>query len=349
MEDHGEWRDENDNGTFYQERAEEEGDGQNTLIALYVITIAYSITFIFGVAGNGWVVFNLLRTRPWQEGGVTPSQRSRTYILVLALSDLLLLLTLPKTITFINTGDWMFGSIMCHISLAMEIFTKLFSVLILTAMSLERYFIVCTRWRHSVSHGLLYIPLSIALFFCVIIPMAVQIHYTQLIYLQDDMTGIVHRVCANAMPDFMFTPFVTYTFIMGFAAPLAIMALCYIFLVRHVRAKFRKRTNNDVMACKMVREPRYMNEMRKSIWRIAIYHFICWGPFWLFTISTMLKGGEAPAWLTYARLVANILPYVNAAGNWILYAVLNYDVRKHIYSGNSKNRRAFFFLTSVTL
>lgn len=31
------------------------------------------------------------------------------------------------------------------------------------------------------------------------------------------MTGIVHRVCANAMPDFMFTPFVTYTFIMGFA------------------------------------------------------------------------------------------------------------------------------------
>lgn len=26
-------------------------------------------------------------------------------------------------------------------------------------------------------------------------------------------------------------------------APLAIMALCYIFLVRHVRAKFRKRTN----------------------------------------------------------------------------------------------------------
>ncbi|GMT24846.1 hypothetical protein PFISCL1PPCAC_16143, partial [Pristionchus fissidentatus] len=318
-------------------------------IALYVITIAYCITFVVGVAGNGWVVYNLLRTRPWSEGGVTPSQRSRTYILVLALSDLLLLLTLPKSIVFFNTGDWMFGSIMCHISLAVEIFSKLFSVLILTVMSLERYFIVCTRWRHSVSHGLLYIPLSVALLLSVILPMAVQIHYTLLVDLSDTQTGESHRVCVNAMPDTVFTTFVTYTFIMGFAAPLAVMTMCYILLVKHVRSKFRQRTSKDAIASKMVREPRYMSEMRKSIWRVAIYHFICWGPFWLFTICTMMRMYEAPTWLVYARLVANILPYINAAGNWILYAVLNYDVRKHIYSGNAKNRKAFFFLTSVTI
>lgn len=70
--------------------------------------------------------------------------------------------------------------------------------------------------------------------------------------------------------------------------------------------------HSDVMACKMVREPRYMNEMRKSIWRIAIYHFICWGPFWLFTISTMLKGGEAPAW-------------------WALHFFLNLALQSHMW------------------
>lgn len=43
MEDNGEWRDENDNGTFYQERAEEEGDGQNTLYDCF--SFFYDIMF----------------------------------------------------------------------------------------------------------------------------------------------------------------------------------------------------------------------------------------------------------------------------------------------------------------
>ncbi|VDP42993.1 unnamed protein product [Heligmosomoides polygyrus] len=85
------------------------------------------------------------------------------------------------------------------------------------------------------------------------------------------------------MDDDAFNMYAQYTFVVGFVVPFFLMTVCYILLVRHVRAKFRNR-KVAVSSSKTLREPRYMHEMRKSIWRIAVFHFVCWAPFWVFAI-----------------------------------------------------------------
>uniref|UniRef100_A0A1I7WMR6 G_PROTEIN_RECEP_F1_2 domain-containing protein n=1 Tax=Heterorhabditis bacteriophora TaxID=37862 RepID=A0A1I7WMR6_HETBA len=129
----------------------------------------------------------------------------------------------------------------------------------------------------------------------------------------------------------------------------------YVPLLSYYTSSVHQSWHVTVSSSKSIREPRYMNEVRKSIWRIAVFHFVCWAPFWTFTIVphyiTQYGGQDAmeamPDWNVYCRLFANCLPYINAAGsNWVLYAVLNYDVRKHIYRHPKKK---FVFQTLSTV
>lgn len=84
------------------------------------------------------------------------------------------------------------------------------------------------------------------------------------------------------MPPYMQPYFFNYTFLCGFAFPLCVMTICYFMLVRHVRNKFEGRKGYGMLK---VRRPRYMCELTKSIWRISIFHFTCWAPYWFFTAS----------------------------------------------------------------
>ena len=101
------------------------------------------------------------------------------------------------------------------------------------------------------------------------------------------------------MPDTMEPFFINYTFMCGFAVPLMVMAVCYFMLVRHVRRRFQERKGKRISSLSklkhmngvlgfntsQIQRPRYMCELTKSIWRIAIFHFTCWAPFWFFTVS----------------------------------------------------------------
>ncbi|CAJ0931089.1 unnamed protein product, partial [Mesorhabditis belari] len=339
-------------------------------VPIHVVTTIYVMTFVIGVPGNCWVIGNLLRNRLCATGGtsLSPSHRTRLFIFILAISDLLLLLTIPAVILFIQTADWLLGSFLCHVHLAVDIFAKLFSVVVLTAMSLERYFIVCTRWRHSFKKGLTTaIPMCLALLLFVIVPMAVQIHYTTIIEIAlpasmdlsapTEQPYQIHRLCVPGMSDRLFNLFAHYMFLTGFFLPLLIMTTCYILLMRHVRRKFRMRCEAGGASGRSIREPRYMGEVRKSIWRIAIYHFVCWAPFWTVTLIPMLVANMElnspwmfhPVWRAL-QLFINILPNINAAGNWILYAFLNRDVRRHLYVGKPSNKsKTTLIFSSMTI
>ncbi|KAF1757453.1 hypothetical protein GCK72_013909 [Caenorhabditis remanei] len=319
------------------------------------MTFVYILVCLVGTPGNLWIIYKLFRAKLWSGASVqlTVSQRSRIYIFALACSDLLLLLTLPPTASYNYNGTWVFGSAACYIIRSVEIFAKLFSVILLTVMSLERYIIVCTRLRHVYRAWMSLVPLGIGTVLGVLVPTIM--HY---LYLQHFTVGYegseVTWVCLPIMTNEVFNTFAQYTFAVGFIIPFAIMTACYILLVRHVKSKYKmRRAQQTTTLAKSGKEPRYMSEVRKSIWRIAVFHFVCWAPFWGFTmlpnfiyqIDQYLNGdheeesGGESIFLVYCRLVANCLPYINAAGNWVLYALLNVDVRKHIYNQPKKKRK----------
>uniref|UniRef100_A0A914PF54 G-protein coupled receptors family 1 profile domain-containing protein n=1 Tax=Panagrolaimus davidi TaxID=227884 RepID=A0A914PF54_9BILA len=108
-------------------------------------------------------------------------------------------------------------------------------------MSLQRYLVVCTRWRYTASATLTtFIPITIGIIACVIVPVAWEIMYTEVVPYPINITE-PPVVCLNVMPTEISPYFINYTFMCGFAVPLCVMAICYFMLVRHVRQRFHER------------------------------------------------------------------------------------------------------------
>lgn len=71
---------------------------------------------------------------------------------------------------------------LCRTHTAIDRGGKLFSVVVLTAMSLQRYLVVCTRWRYTASTTLTtLIPIIVGILACVVVPIVWEIHYTKTI------------------------------------------------------------------------------------------------------------------------------------------------------------------------
>ncbi|CAH2314946.1 cysteinyl leukotriene receptor 1 [Pelobates cultripes] len=98
-----------------------------------VYSTAYSMFTLFGLIGNSFALFVLLKTY---------SQRTafHIYMLNLAISDLLFILTLPfRVIYYVNNGKWFFGDFMCRMCSYVFYVNLYCSIFILTAMSVTRF------------------------------------------------------------------------------------------------------------------------------------------------------------------------------------------------------------------
>ncbi|KAI6214056.1 Npr-27 [Aphelenchoides besseyi] len=323
------------------------------MLLIYIVVTFYSLAFLIGIIGNSFVMIQMVRRKlcfPANHRQATARERSRVFIFMLATTDFFVLLITPFTLAQLLQAQWIFGSFICRFYTAVDLSGKYFSVVILTSMSIERYLVVCTRFRYiATPYHLSIVPLALGVIFCVLIPIVPIIMYTTLFELTLEEDGRVYKqsICLHYMPEPIFTVYINYTFICGFALPLIIMACCYIQLVRHVRRKFRERTAVNRSPHSSIRGqpcPRYMGNLTRSIIRIAIFHFFCWCPFWVFSLLPSFTEAFGipftpyPEWFNNAKLFANLLPYVNSAGNAFFYAFLNRDIRKHLWRPNSRLR-----------
>nr|XP_036669888.1 neuropeptide CCHamide-2 receptor isoform X2 [Drosophila suzukii] len=99
----------------------------------YIVTVLYTLIFIVGVLGNGTLVIIFFRHRSMRN---IPN----TYILSLALADLLVILVCVPVATIVYTQEsWPFDRNMCRISEFFKDISIGVSVFTLTALSGERY------------------------------------------------------------------------------------------------------------------------------------------------------------------------------------------------------------------
>ncbi|KAI6234612.1 Npr-27 [Aphelenchoides fujianensis] len=322
------------------------------MLLIYFVVVIYCCAFIFGTLGNLFVMVQMIRRKlcfPANHRQATPRERSRVFIFILAVTDFAVLATIPLSLAQILDVQWIFGSFLCKFHAAVDLSGKFFSVVILTSMSCERFLVVCTRFRYtSTPTRLMVLPLGFGILFAVIIPIVPQILYTNLyeIRLEEEGVNFTQRVCLHYMPLHLVPIYVQYTFLTGFLLPFVIMAVCYVLLVRHVRQKYRERTavNRSPHSSLRGNRPKYMNGLTRSIIRIAIFHFSCWAPFWIFSLMPVfadafgLHFNPQADWFQSGKLLSNLLPYINSAGNSILYAWLNKDIRKHLWRPNSRLR-----------
>src|SRR6218665_1129019 len=90
------------------------GAFKSTIIVLYVIVC------FFGIATNGLVVYVLVISARLE-------RVTNIYILNLAIADLLFLLGIPFTVVTAIESMWIFGEIMCKVSLSLYIIIVLYS------------------------------------------------------------------------------------------------------------------------------------------------------------------------------------------------------------------------------
>ncbi|KAK2890645.1 hypothetical protein Q8A67_013288 [Cirrhinus molitorella] len=98
-----------------------------------VYSTVYSVITVFGLMGNGFALYVLLRT-------YRQKSAFHIYMLNLAVSDLLCVSTLPlRVLYYVNKGQWNLGDFLCRIS-SYALYVNLYcSVFFMMAMSFTRF------------------------------------------------------------------------------------------------------------------------------------------------------------------------------------------------------------------
>ncbi|KAH8309609.1 hypothetical protein KR059_012310 [Drosophila kikkawai] len=113
----------------------------------YIVPILFALIFVVGVLGNGTLIVVFLSVRQMRN---VPN----TYILSLALADLLVIITtVPLASTVYTVEYWPFGSFLCSLSEFMKDVSIGVSVFTLTALSGDRYFAIVDPLRKFHAHG----------------------------------------------------------------------------------------------------------------------------------------------------------------------------------------------------
>lgn len=98
-----------------------------------VYSTSYSLITVLGLVGNGFALLVLIRTH-------RQSSPFHVYMLNLAVSDLLCVMTLPlRVYYYVNKGEWKLGDFLCRIS-SYALYVNLYcSIYFMAAMSVTRF------------------------------------------------------------------------------------------------------------------------------------------------------------------------------------------------------------------
>ncbi|XP_052780009.1 somatostatin receptor type 2-like [Mya arenaria] len=282
-----------------------------------LMIISYVIICVIGLIGNGLVIYVVLQFSKMKT--VT-----NMYILNLAISDVLFLISLPFLITTMMLEYWIFGNAMCKIYFVFFSINFFTSVFTLTAMSADRYLAVCHPVR-----SVYYRTTRIAFFVCLIIWSISFLVMLPIILYSRTVSNKKHigkDTCTIKWPDDQPIPgekaFTWYTFLLGFLIPVALISVFYISVILRLKSvgprkksKERKKSNRKVT--------------RMVLAMISVY-VICWLPYWCFQgyLTFKPKDTNVPDWQIYMFSAFTVLSFANSMINPLLYAFLSEVFRK---------------------
>ncbi|XP_051970235.1 C-C chemokine receptor type 10 [Xyrauchen texanus] len=125
--------------------------GQELTITVIQTTV-FLIVFFLGVFGNGLVIATFAMYRQLRLRCMTD-----VFLFYLALSDMLLLLTLPLQTGETLIGSWVFGEALCKLNRGLYAINTYSGLLLLACISVDRYLVVVhTRATRRLNSGTLY-------------------------------------------------------------------------------------------------------------------------------------------------------------------------------------------------
>lgn len=284
--------------------------------------VAYIVVFILAVVGNVLVLFVIRRYRQSHHSPCAYSLTD-TFLLHLAISDLLLALTLPFFASQWISG-WVFTVGICKVAGALFSLNVYCGVLFLACISFDRYLAIVhavhTSWRNNTCLAQFVCAM---IWICCIGLSAIDIHFRNVGVLQ----GYDKNVC---FLDFKSESFEQWqlgmqliSLLLGFGLPLLVMLYCYLRIFHALCHKSTRRQKQ--------------RSLRLIISLVAVFVF-CWAPYNIFkTVDSlvMLKIVSPSCTLNYVLdisiLVTQTLGLAHTALNPLLYGFVGVKFRHELF------------------
>ncbi|XP_013148164.1 PREDICTED: gastrin-releasing peptide receptor isoform X2 [Papilio polytes] len=297
----------------------------------YIVPLIFALIFVIGVVGNGTLVAVFIRHKAMRN---VPN----TYILSLALADLLVIITcVPFTSIVYTLESWPWGSTVCRVSEAAKDVSIGVSVFTLTALSADRYFAIVDPLRklHATGGSKRATRLTVATAIGIWILAAVLAAPA---YIGSYLRAFVVNPTTQFLVCYPYPPewgesypktMVLVRFLVYYSLPLAVIALFYILMARHLVLS----TQN--MPGEMQGTQRQMRARRKVALTVLAFVLVfaaCFLPshvfmMWFYYCPTAQD--DYNGWWHALRIVGFCLSFLNSCVNPIALYCTSGIFRKH--------------------
>lgn len=285
--------------------------------------VVYSLVFLLAVVGNVLVLCVIQRYRSSQSRGACAFSLTDTFLLHLAISDLLLAFTLPL-FAVQWAHKWVFGLAVCKISGALFSLNRYSGILFLACISFDRYLAivhaVSSGWKRNTCHA----QIACALIWVGCLALSgVDITFKQVVKV--DTVGH-HKafLCQvwfteNSMQWHVGLQLVSV--VLGFGLPLLIMLYCYIRIFRSLCNASRRQKRKS---------------LRLIISLVSVF-VVCWAPYNCFQlVDSLHRLGVVEGGCQFGRvvdigtLITESMGLSHCALNPLLYGFVGVKFRREL-------------------
>ncbi|KAL2099377.1 hypothetical protein ACEWY4_005857 [Coilia grayii] len=259
------------------------------------ILLSSIIILILGILGNGLVI--------WIIGLKTTRTVNSSWYLSLAISDLLLCITVPFNSVYMTTGEWHFGHFMCKficVAIPLNIYC---SVFLLVIVSIDRCLcVIAPVWsqNHRTLRGSS-VVIAVAWTLSALISLPTLVFSTTL-----EQHGRTICVYNDIVAKVSLQTLIVTGFVVGLVVPLVVIVVCYAIIMQKLRANRMSKSSRPF----------------RVMTAVIITFVICWLPFQIFR---MLGIHKVP--IKTGIQISIVLAYANSFMNPLLYSFMGHDFR----------------------
>lgn len=289
--------------------------------------IVYCLAFVFGVLGNGVVI--------WVAGFKMKKTVNTVWFLNLAVADFLFTAFLPLSVAYTAMGfHWPFGKFMCKLNSTLSFLNMFASVYILVVISVDRVVsVVYPVWaqNHRSPRKASVVSLVIWLFALVLSAPYFVFRDTAPAFHDENVINCFNNF---ALSEDYETPAVlelrTYRhramiitrFLLGFVVPFTIIVSCYAVIIHRLK-------RNRSLSSRSGRP-------FKIIAAVITAFFLCWAPYHILVLIEMVNhmAAEYSATLDHVTTIgipiASSLAFLNSCLNPLLYVFMGQDFKDKV-------------------
>ncbi|XP_031353932.1 neuropeptide CCHamide-1 receptor-like isoform X2 [Photinus pyralis] len=299
----------------------------------YFVPVLFFLIFVLGVIGNGTLVVIFMRHR-------TMRNVPNTYILSLALADLLVIITsVPFTSVVYTVESWPWGELICKLSETAKDISIGVSVFTLTALSADRFFAIVDPLKklHATggSRKATRLTLGIAISIWILallcaVPAAIGSHLKKIS--SPDET-ISFTVCYPFPQDWLNHQYpkinVLMRFLILYILPLTIIAIFYLKMANYLIIS-TKNVPGEVQGTQ--KQIRARKKVAITVLIFVLVFAICFLPSHVFMLFFYFYPDSEEyynAFWHYTRIIGFCLSYLNSCANPIALYWVSGTFRKH--------------------